>query len=119
LRQADRDFYDDRDRDRYRGPRLSLEESILTRLRKDFITIADPVCVYDMAWLTDRKTILRLQLPMTLIILPRALFQITKKQTELKMGFTSFCLIGLFTLCNADIVLLNCLQKSLILHRCL
>ena len=43
------DYYDGGDR--YRGPpRQSFEDSVLTRLRKDFISLADPVKTADFLW---------------------------------------------------------------------
>ena len=42
------DYYDGVDRYNRGPPRQSLEESVLTRLRKDLISLADPVFPADM-----------------------------------------------------------------------
>lgn len=42
------DYYDGGDRYNRGPPRQSLEESVLTRLRKDFISLADPVFPADV-----------------------------------------------------------------------
>ena len=45
------DYYDGGDRYNRGPPRQSLEESVLTRFRKDFISLADPVFRADVYWL--------------------------------------------------------------------
>ena len=50
------DYYDGGDRYNRGPPRQSLEESVLTRLRKDFISLADPVFPTDVYWLIVETT---------------------------------------------------------------